>query len=130
MGRKTLWTDNLLASAKVLLKSGLQCRQVDARLGLNEGATYAKLCRLKMTPAQREAERQYHRNYKKTTQANGRGHAYGGSGPPARVPEDVLAERDRRRDLSLARDDLTSEFFDDPLPGYSALDQMRERQQR
>jgi hypothetical protein len=38
----------------------------------------------------------------------------------ARIPPEVLADRDRRRDLQ--PQDYTAEFFGDPLPGYSALD--------
>lgn len=36
------------------------------------------------------------------------------------VPEDRLADRDRR--ATLEPRDLTASFFGDPLPGYSALD--------
>lgn len=36
------------------------------------------------------------------------------------VPPEVLAERDRRREL--VPRDLTAAFFGDPLPGYSALE--------
>jgi predicted transcriptional regulator len=36
------------------------------------------------------------------------------------VPADVLADRERRRNLD--HRDYTSAFFGDPLPGYSALE--------
>lgn len=43
----------------------------------------------------------------------------------ARVGEGVLAERDHRNALRIGRSDITANFFGDPLPGYSALDQRR-----
>ena len=36
------------------------------------------------------------------------------------IPQEVLADRDRRYQLWLERD-ATAEFLNDPLPGYSAL---------
>lgn len=36
------------------------------------------------------------------------------------IPPEVLADRDRRRDLN--HRDLTAAFFGDPLPSYSALE--------
>ena len=41
------------------------------------------------------------------------------------VPKEVLADRDARADR-IPRD-LTAEIFGDPLPGRSALDQLRAR---
>lgn len=43
--------------------------------------------------------------------------------PPVRPPAEVLADALRRR--SLVRPTITSQFFGDPLPGYSALDRRR-----
>lgn len=42
-----------------------------------------------------------------------------------RVPQDVLADRDRR--LTLSHRSLTAAFCGDPLPGQSALDRMSRR---
>lgn len=38
------------------------------------------------------------------------------------TPDEVFAERDRR--MALNHHSLTAAYFSDPLPGYSALDQM------
>lgn len=46
----------------------------------------------------------------------------------AGVPDYVMAERERR--MMLAPRDLTAAFFNDPLPGYSALDRIREPRPR
>jgi hypothetical protein len=43
---------------------------------------------------------------------------------PRRIPEKSMAERDRRT-LARSQRDLTAQFFGDPPPGYSALDQRR-----
>lgn len=51
------------------------------------------------------------------------------AGPPVKtifIPEDVLADRDRRMRLKFAPRDLTAMFCGDPLPGASALDRRRE----
>lgn len=41
---------------------------------------------------------------------------------PAKRSPDTHLDRERRRELSYARTDVTATFFNDPLPGYSALD--------
>ena len=43
-----------------------------------------------------------------------------------RCADETLADRDARRAESLARTDITANFFGDPLPGRSALDRARE----
>jgi hypothetical protein len=91
------WTPHEMLRARAMRRNGLTFTDIDRALGRSYGAAYNKLV---TEPGSQPS-----------------GHNVGS----IRVADELIAERDRRREAA-ARRTITQEIFGDPPPGYSALD--------
>jgi IS30 family transposase len=98
------WTPEERERARMLRKQGLKAHEIGKSLGRSAFAVYRAL--------NISAEKPRRRDF------------YPMSPKYEPTPEQI-ADRDKRR--FMARPDFTSEFFGDPLPGYSAKDAKRGR---
>lgn len=107
------------------LRCELQAGYADRRNSANQIATANRRARVKQMVQQDKAARAARVTNAKKAQVNQPtaesiiGHIY-----PMHIPERVLSERERRRELSHAS--FTAAWQGDPLPGYSALDRRRQ----
>lgn len=122
-----LWTQKEIKQLKKLLADGLSHAVIGERMNRTEAAVQFKLRSLSASEKQlrrwkdaanakrrlkRAQERlELNRNAVRRVEDNSN----------FQVPPAVLEDRSRRRELE--HQSLTSAFFGDPLPGYSALDQ-------
>src|SRR5437868_917874 len=103
-GPKRPWTDEEVKTAVAMREAGARYTEIGAALGRHKAGVRTKLV---------EEQRRTTTSHVVET---------------LRVPEHVLAERDRR--YALTPCDLTALLLGDPLPGYRALDRALEGARR
>jgi hypothetical protein len=117
--RSKPWTADETARALKMRDDKMTIACIAEALGRTPKAVKVRICRLSMTPEERDRRNKYERDRRaqeNTTKIAGiKFEAH-----KSRVPDGVLSERNAR--ISLQHRDLTAAFFNDPLPGYSALD--------
>jgi len=117
--RSKSWTAEETARALKMRADGMSTSYIAEVLGRTPKAVKVRICRLSMTPEERESRNKYERdrraqeNTTKIAEIKFEAHK-------SKVPNGVLSERNVRSGLQ--HRDLTAAFFNDPLPGYSALD--------
>jgi len=114
-----LWTAEETARALKMRRDRMTIACIAEVLGRTPKAVKVRICRLSMTPEERE-RRNKHECDRRAEQEVGTRVAGVSFGSMSKVPDTVLSERNTR--ISLQHRDLTAAFFGDPLPGCSALD--------
>lgn len=98
------WTEQQIETLREMRADGCDWKEIAPEVGHGAGACEAKFISLRDGRGDRRIHKDTTRN--------------------ARVSDGQLADRDARREASCRRT-VTGEFFNDPPPGYSALDRKR-----
>lgn len=126
--RGNIWTAEDWATASKMLADGADRKDIALALSRTTTQLRQKIAWEKMTPAAREGKRQRINAWR---QAKARQRPQITVRHKAtsvlfeKAPKELFDERARRNAIEYR--DLTGEFFGDPKPGYSALDQREQR---
>ncbi|MDB5607814.1 MAG: hypothetical protein JWP25_4714 [Bradyrhizobium sp.] len=117
MGRPISWTEDQVAKLNLLKSKGVPTAEIAEIMGRTIKAIKAKIAFLNLSP---EAKARRAETDKNRLRRGIRIRQPDGTLPRAPICAAVLADRNLR--INTPPRDLTAAFFNDPLPGYSALE--------